>query len=557
MIVSSATVLYVLEVAGNMAQSLPQIAGGLDAVRTKAQAATSAVGGGLKAGIGAGRQALNEFAEGAQKALEGVAKVGGSLAIMAAGVNVVLQRNVAWQESTARLVTELGKLGDSIADALGPTAARWLDAFTLGLVAIVTFLQNAVVPAFTVLADLFDAVKTGLVEWITLVKKILAGDFKGAFDSVFEAQRRQIGDLKQAWSDAQEGFESAKAAALDAAKATYGRATDGKSDIGIKSVSYTDAAKVFQDLQRELRRALDLLHDKALPALEKAQGPAQAMADELPGLVARIEQGLKAAALQNAAGAVAGFGAAAQGGLAGVASAYGGPIGALVGAILGLVEHLPDLIGGLVDEAAFIFVGLPDMLAEVIGQVLPAILTDQVPKIIAALPLLTTSLGFAILRSIPALVGALIQVIPKAAAEFVRAIRLMLTDLFSGSLWSSFGRRIVDGFKGALAAFNQIGDDLGIHLGAKASGHKSLFGIHIPKLDEGGRIVRSGLVYAHQGEEYLGAPGSRAQRASSSARGGPIYNIASLTIGDIRSIADQLRRGRGSYGIGLKIDPLA
>lgn len=564
---AGATVLYVLEAGGNLAKALPSLAGGLDQVRAKAQAAASAVGQGLSTGAEQGRKALEAVGKEAHEAMEGVAKAGAAFALLAFGVNKVLSADREWRESTARTTAALERMQKQVAATFGKEAGHYLDMFTLGFVYLANLATQVLPPAFDAASRALNAFVHD--EGLDVLLYLATGQWQKALNAAFTPKTDNDALVKALQEDYQKVLDG-QTHALEEAKKAWFKLVDGiqdekgkKSPYEGKGVFGSGATGTFLGTSGlggynpgfgQMGGGFGAMGPLLLP-LEKSLIPLADIAAELPGLSAMFETYTKQLQLQGAADSVSGFDQAASGGLAGVATAFGGPIGALVGAILGLVDHLPDLLTSLVDEAVTLFVDLPTTILGLLGTTLPQILTDQIPKIVASFPLLSAQLIFAVLRSIPAILGALMQLLPRAVAEMVRQLRIMITDIFSGSLWTSFGRRFLDGFKGIFDAANQIGGDLGIHLGAKAAGHRTFFGIHIPKLDDGGTILRSGLVYAHEGEQYLGAPGSRTQQRTSS--GGPVFHINTLALADLRSFADQLRRAQGSWGIGLRTDPLA
>jgi hypothetical protein len=523
--VASTTVLYILEAGGNLAEKLPELATGLDSVRAKAAQTASTVGGALADAAGAGRQALHDLGEEGKNALEGLFKAGAVLAAFAYGTNQILKSNEEWAQSTARLSDEIGRLGQRIADELGPTAAAFLDSFTLGLTYLVTFVEYAVWPAIEGLSDLLDMVKAGLGEWVTLFDRIIHGDFSGALKSITDTQTRQLDDLKGALEAVRDGFAEANGLALDAAKGAYTRATDGRSDVALKSIDWSDEAKKFQPLIYALYSVSEDLKSKALPALGKAETAAQSLADALPQFEAKLEEGLRQALVQGFADKVGGLHSAASQGLGSLTGALGGgPIGAALFAILDLVGDLPNLVAGLEDEAMSIFADLPNQLLQIGGELIPQFVSVFLPELAANAVLLEPAITLAIVESIPHLIAATVTMIPEFIRDLIEGFKAMfLSILPGGSAFNDISSGVASIFVDPMAAIRNIGRDLGF------GGHDSSRSL----------------------APHSTTSSSRIDNRSSTIR------IDKVVANDPRMLADQLRQLKGRYGIGLKTDPLA
>jgi hypothetical protein len=549
---SSTTVLYVLEAGGNLAQALPQLAQGLDALRAKASATASTVASGLK---GAMERATSSFKTASQELGNlsgGLFRMIAGFTFLALGTNKVLKVNDDWAQSTARLGKALQDVGKIVADNFGPTAAHFLDAFTLGFSYLSTLLVESVKPALLG----FQALIEGVMQdpSVKALFDLLGGHpLQAAVDLTLS--QPDLTHATELFAQSIAGFQKAQDDAIAEAKKVFGRATDGKSDLTGKE-QYTDLAKALQPSLQPLYSAAVDLRDKGIPALIKAQGPLADAIDALQNMLTVLSSSdaLKGLRYQNAADHINGAVTIAQGGISGIASAVGGPIGALVAALLNAFDQLPDLIQSLSDQALEIFVGLPGKLGDILGTVLPDLIVTLIPQLVQGFALLPFQITEAFLKAMPSLLASLIELLPDIALAFADAMERMLSSLFSPAFWLGVLRAawadLTDHLK---ATFGSLGSILGTHLGANAAGHRSLFGVHLPKLDDGGIITRTGMAIVHKGEQYLGAPGSSTARATA-GRSGPVFNIASLTIGDIRSIADALRRQRGSFGTGLRID---
>lgn len=248
--------------------------------------------------------------------------------------------------------------------------------------------------------------------------------------------------------------------------------------------------------------------------------------DALAGL-----QGIATRLGSSQGGIVAAGGAAAMfdGSIGSVVSIAGGdPVSQAVLAIFQLLKKLPELVNELIGQVLDIYTNLPEW----IGNIL-----ETLPETLA--------------RLIPTLIAQFVTIGPRIILE-------TLTLFFSPDFWIGIVGAFIDGIasalKGLLAPLNAAGGALGINLGKEAE-VKRVFGIKLPFLDEGGIVSKTGMVVAHAGEEYLGAPGSRAAR-SNRGGGGVTVNIGQVVAPDPRRFTEELRRSLGSYGLGLSLAPL-
>lgn len=509
-------VLYTLSTGGDLKSALPGLASGLDKVRDEAVKAKNAV-----ADMGTkGREAINSFGEGIGEKAENMMAFGEMVKGAVEAVNGLLEANDDYARSVAGLSSEFAKLKEGVADAIGPSVGKFIDAFTLGLV----YLGNLIPD---VLGTAFGFVQDGLKDLVIFVQEVVhqLGYIWEAFKSGTEINFDQVlMDLQGAnallvidFQTAVDDMAKAQADALEAAR----QAWLSQSKIPTSPGGSSTAALAATGSSIDEQRANMMLGHSPSNAPDAAAAETTAAVEELTTAVKG--QGLENA--QALAGAV-------TGGLSSIMSAFaGGPVTALIEGILQILQD-PTILQGLFENVLDIYTNLDTMILGVLEGVLPEII-EAIPDLIAGFATIGPAVAVALVEAAPEILASLIL----AIVELPIAFALAIADLFGGA---------IEAIVGLAKAFGGDGI-LGTNLGADAD-TKRILGVKVPFLDGGGTITRDGLAYVHKGERVVPA---------GSSYNSSIGAINLYGVNDMRRFAEELQSKLGGYGLNLSLTPHA
>ncbi len=531
---AAATVLYVLNLGGNIDRAISATSAKLQKLQGVAKDVKSAV-----ASMGSGARAgLNGLSDGAGAAAEGAGKAAAAFALLGAGMHVVLQSNAAYEQSTARLIIAAQKLGRQIADAIGPTVGKMIDSFTIGLTYIGTLVIESVVPAFETMGKVLSKFTSMVVAGGKIWFKVLTGDFSGAKETIEQQQQLLLGlvaDVKTGYAE----MGDARDKAFDAAFAAWRKQVDGIKDVVNEiKVKYQDIVSTIggvrpgswnQDNNGQFK-------ESAVPQMGNVVTSSIGTRDVVEVPEMETEQ-------KNTTSAVTGVLGAVQGGTTAML-AMAGPWGAAIAAIFEILSNIDGIVEGIQNSVTDMIVGLADRLDRVVTE-LAISLEKMLPKLVSSLVLLIPRLIVSIIKSAPAIFAEALR----AAFALPGMIIEGFADLFR-DLPREFAQAVGEAIKDIGTIFRgKEGRFLGTSLGAKAE-EKRLFGIKVPFLDKGGHITQDGLAYVHKGEDVV--PRGRSQ-GGSGGRANITINVYGTQ--DADAFVRQVQRKLGNYGVGLSLDP--
>jgi hypothetical protein len=479
---------------------------------------------------------MGRSVDGAAESLEAIKRLAavGLLKDLAEGALDAARAVVEWADSLVEVEEQLRKQGQQV-DELNVANGQWqastaqLDQALLELSATVgtdllpelSKLADSLTDLLLLVRDYWKEIKTA-GEYTMLFVRAVAAVSTGGMSEVLRA-----------------GFQAGGASEMLFGAGGVGSSAPGINDFigplqtgggGAPLTSTATAPRIPGYSTSTIPGFVASFDPASLSGLEQLSSTlgdaAIAWEDALAGL-----QGVATRLGSSQGGIVAAGGAAAMfdGSIGSVVSIAGGdPVSQAVLAIFQLLKNLPELVNSLIGQVLDIYTNLPDW----IGNIL-----ETLPETLA--------------RLIPTLIVQFATMAPRIIIE-------ALTLFFSPDFWLGIVGAFIDGLatalKGLLAPFNEVGGALGINLGKEAE-VKRVFGIKLPFLDEGGIVQKTGMVVAHAGEEYLGAPGSRAARSNRGGSGVTV-NIGQVVAPDPRRFTEELRRSLGSYGLGLSLSPL-
>jgi hypothetical protein len=512
---ANAVVTYVLKLGGDLAARLPSVAANLDRVqRSMSAAATSAAALGSK-----GRAGLNSFGEGTLQAAEGAGKALAGMAALGVGIDYVLRLNKQYERSSNRLIEVVKDLGVEIADTFGPTAKQFLDNFGIGLAYIGTLITRSIIPSFKLLKEVM---KSFTETEMSPLAKAWSGDYAGAFLDIVEPEKRGVGSQNAPIDTA--GIDKALSELKDAHKDALAAAKEAwvnvKTDAnpGVKSPALIKGqGDVLAGWQAALRETLFTAVNSAVASAAQAgvahragmrrfdAGVVDPVNDAASGSLSALggidyDKMARSMRAGVAAGGINQVKDTLSGGFTGLLSALG-PAGAIASAAITLLRDLPEMANHILDALLQTFITLPKRIAEFAGQFIPRLIRE-LPKILEGLVTLA-----------PLIIAELVKAVPAILQAFGEMLVNALRDLFS------FG------------------------------GNGKVFGD--PKdytRQERTRMVASAAV------AQASSGGNRLNRSSARGEGGVTIN-AVVHAPDPRAFAEQLRRVQGPYGTRVRLDP--
>ncbi len=535
---AAATVLYVLNLAGDAAAKLPSLSAALTKIKNGALEAKVAV-----ASIGtSGRAALAGLADEGGKAAEGAFKAGAGFAAAGIAVHTLLKNQEDYAQSTARLVTESKKLGTALAEAIGPKVASFIDSFTIGLVYIANLVGGVVGPAFGILMDLIGRFNERILVSIEAWKMIGRGDFAGAKEALLShrsAWADMIADIKKGF----DGIQTARDNAFKAAFEAWRRQTDEISDIaGEIRQSYASVAGTTEAGARVGAGGVGVGGTK-LPT-------GQQVTERIGAEVVQVESPVQTAKTHEVVQGVSGVIGAVSGGTTAILGTLG-PIGAFIGALLDILANIDGLIEGIQNTVFDIVTGLADSLDRIVGD-LAVNLEKMLPKMVSSIALL-----------IPQLIASIISSAPLIFAEAIKsafAIPGMIIKGF-GELFADFPKKLGEAIAEAIKTLGKVftnddGKFLGTSLAGKGNeGNRSFLGIRVPRNGSSERTsieTGGGTVDRSPPRDR---PQHQARTRGDSGRTKPNIEINVSGIRDPDQLVREVRKRLGPYGVNLSLDP--
>lgn len=534
-------VLYILKTGGDLAGKLPKLADGLDKLAEKARAAKARV-----AELGTvGREKINAFDEGLEKAVEGTAKVAGGLALVGVALHSMMAENHAYKQSVRHLVDEVSRIGTSLGDELAPAASSFIKDFTVGLVFLTHLMKGIVSNAISHTGSL-------LIAQGTLVKESLAAGFKdqmgkqlgldlGADESIAKA-RKALEDLRKEQVDSFTGVQDAIKAARDAAEEAFKRQS--------KDIIYeTDKVReAYADVVETISGLRGPAGDRGefttrAPIMGTSQnsglpGPVQVDSEELSAALEGQTTQLGGLLERNAVAMEA-----VGGGVSGVLNLI--PVfGGYLAGIWEVLSNFGGITESIVNELMSFFDNLGAQFRTILID-LPLKIIENGPRLIAEIIGLIPRIILQMIASAPMIFAEVIEAIFDLPAQIGREFGAMFQQ-FVEDIKEAFGK-IGDLFTGKEGKF--LGTSLA---GKENAGNRSLFGIKLPSFDDGGRVTRTGLAMVHAGEEYSGVGrrlGGRQQPTS------VVVNLHAHGISDPDRLIREFQKRLGTLGIGLSLEP--
>lgn len=499
----SVTVVYTLSAGGDLDRELPSLTVELKDLREEAKKTQDAV----KDLGDKGGQSFGDFAQGAQATAEIVASIGGA-------IHEVLKSNDRYANSIAHLADEFGRMGERVADAIGPKVADLVDEIGLRFVFLGNLIPNEMSVAYQFMQD-------GLRDVVTFTEEVIRqlqymwGQFRSGQTINLD---QVLMDLQGANAllviDTLDAIDKIKAGWDDAADAMRDAYKRQKVDI-VSEGKAPEPPPVASGPDYEGRRNMEQAH--RAPFEEKTESE-------------EVAEAVKTSGAETAAAVVDAIG----GGLSGVMESFaGGPITLLIEGVLDILRD-PTILTGLFMDVLDIYTNLDDMIAGVLGSVLPNLIDDGLPKLIA---------GFATLG--PAVAVALVEAAPDLFAAVIVAL-LELPDAFADAM-----KELFKDIEHAVTEPFSKGGVFETHIG---KGPDTFLGIPLSKRHEGGLISTEGLYHLRPQERVL-APSQ--QRTSHSSQSLTIGAIHMHGVQDVPAMVEAIRRELGPYAAGLKLSPFA
>lgn len=506
---AATAVLYSLKLGGDLAAKLPSLSAGLQKVGRSAQETT--------ASVAAAGTSLRGAAQQGEQASAGLFRAAAAFTFAGVAIHQTLKSNEEYQQSTVRLVNELGRLRASIADAIGPGVAKFIDSFTIGLTYIATLVTGTVGPAFTTLMGIVDIFTERVGESLRAWKLIFAGDFAGAAGIIAghkEAFQAILAEAKLGFN----AIDKARDTAFTAAFNAWREQVDGIKDVadGVRqTVAETKAIAVAPPPQARITSSTSIAPDQAtvtpvVSGLDKATAVLEGMGTDTASILKMI------------------------------------PVyGQFLSAIWSLVSQMEATSKNVMRELIDFGTNLDDQLDATITQI-PDMLIRALPDLVASLITLIPRLILDLVASGPLLFASLIE----ALIDMPKTIASSFFQMFA-EFWARI-KASLDRVTGVLS--NKDGQFLGTGLGARSEGNRRFLGIRIPKLDTGGTVTRSGLALVHRGEEFSGVGRHRQPLGG----GGSVTNHVTFNVTptqDVDRFVREVRARLGTLGVGLTLDP--
>lgn len=547
---SAAAVLYTLKLGGDLADKLPSLSSGLRKVGQAAldtKAAVASIGSGARSG-------LASVGEHGKTAAEGVFKAAAGFAALGYATHSVLKSNEQYEQSTARLMIASQKLGTQIADALGPSVAKFIDSFTIGLVYIANLMGGVVGPAVSTLSNVVGRLTDALGHSLTAWKRIATGDFSGAAESIKANHAALFGlvdDVKEGFA----GIDKARDDAFKAAFEAWRRQVDGIKDVvGEIQKSYADIVTTISGIRSTQLQGFVEQAPGGIPMGQQVTDHIEVTPDT--GLQTQQVNETK-----NVVEGVTGVTTAIQGGATAMLAMMG-PWGAMIAGIFTVMQNLSNIVESTNQMAIDTLRNFSSQFKDVVGR-LTRDLLDALPQMITDFSTLIPEMANSILESMPEIIEGLVIAILKTPAMVVEGIWNslknvweMAKDWFDKALdWlqNAFG-----GGKDNNILTGKDGKWLGTSFAGKENeGNRSLFGFDLPSFDTGGHVSRTGLAQVHAGEFVVNA---QTMRQLQQGGGGRQVTSANVTIhvhgtNDVEQLVRDIRAKLGTYGIGLTLNP--
>lgn len=533
---AAAAVLYVLKLGGDLAGKLPSLSAGL---RRAGEAALHAKANVVALGS-AGRSSLNALGDHGKQAAEGAFKAAAGFAAAGFALHTVLAHQQDYEQSVARLRISAQALGQDIADAIGPGVASFIDRFTIGFTYLGTLLTGTIGPAFTTLIEVVGIFADRVAESLKAWKLIASGQFSAAAE-ILAGHKAALGDIVDS---AKEGFAAigkAQEGAVDAAFAAWRRQADGIKDVFL---TIEDQAK-----------AAEARHKALVAAAGTTPGAGYSGRGVAPGIRSYEDKVADGTISTGQGSGSEGWEPVASGvdkatevlgnvemGVSGILEMI--PLyGKFLAGIWDFVSHMREISINIIDEITSFFSTLGDQTASTITEI-PAMLIRALPKIITGIATLIPEMVLAFIAQTPVFTAAVVEAIIELPQALVEGFKTMFQDF-----WNQITASI-DKITGALS--NKDGQFLGTGLGAKSEGHRRFLGVHIPKLDSGGRITQTGLMVGHKGEVYS-SPG--VSRTTNQSHGPTNITMVMNGINNPDQFLRETRSRLGSFGVGLTFSP--
>lgn len=224
----------------------------------------------------------------------------------------------------------------------------------------------------------------------------------------------------------------------------------------------------------------------------------------------------------------------ASGGVGGMAAALGGPVGMIASAVVQLGPQLGNVLKDGITQVFDLVTGLPGWINEAIFTVINSLET-MLPKIIEGIVTMAPKLVIVLIRALPHILIGITKALLAIPGQIVQSIKELPMEL-----WEAIKSALGGLFK------SKDGDILGTDL---RGGDKRIFGIKLPKLDTGGTLESDGVYFGHKGERVLNP--AEVRRGG----GGNTYHFHGGVI-DTQGLIELLRKTQGAYGRRNTLDPL-